>query len=340
MNNLQYLTSDATVPGVGGSNFPYGNSFAWDPIHNRIVFIGTDHGLPIPTNCPYFVYTESDNTWNWFLSGLINSSNGVSHPHDGNTVRPDTGDHYFRANGGGTGPENLYRQTFGGVWAPVTPSPLISQQIFVANEWWPGSNTGSVALAGKGAAGCLVIFEINLGNVALYDPLANSWELITVPSTQPTQDVYHTLAAYSKQFNCIIYGGGNSATGTLTQNWIWRLDQNKTATRLVPDSPIRFGIQCANLVCDPVSGEFVFWGGPGGQRSLYKLNPTGSGTFTDLTLARPVPGAVSTPSSGPLGPDSVCSVAIPAHGAMLNGVIAYFSQNTRSNANCYLYRHA
>jgi hypothetical protein len=102
---------------------------------------------------------------------------------------------------------------------------------------------------------------------------------------------------------------------------------------------VSIGVQAANLQVDPVTGNFLIWGGGGNARRLYELNPTGTGTYTLLSGSRQPPAAgahgVSDPSGGAGGPDALVSCALPAH-----GVIAYMSASGASYANMFLYKHA
>lgn len=337
--NNAMLSANTGGGGVGGSNMGYANSMAWNPRNKKICVVGRDHGSPPYT--PVITYDVASNTWSAVDQGL--GSVPYTHAHDGNTIRPDTGDWYMRGNGGGTASETLTRQIFGQTtWGSPPTSPASYTQIFVGNEWWPGSNSGVTALSGKGAGGCLCICEVALGSMLFYDPIANTWELMAIPQTAPTTDPYHTLMAWSKTYNCCVYGGGNNGANVGTGTWIWRLDQNKTVTRLT-DAPQRFGIQAMNLVCDPVTGKFLFWGM---GRNFYELTPTGSGTWVSLSSRLPpVAGlhGVSDPSSGAGGPDSLVSVAIPGPDIGLGagtGVIAYVSVSGASYSNMFLYRHA
>jgi hypothetical protein len=327
------LSANTGGGGVGGNNIPYANKMSWNPFSRRMVFIGRDHGSTVPYE-PDIAYDEVTNTWSASNSGL--NINSFSHGNDCNVVRPDTGDHYFRGNGGGVATEPVVRKPYGGSWGTFNTAGSTSYtQIFVGSAWWPGSSTGNTALAGKGAAGCWCICEIALGSMTLYDPIANTWEVLTVPATNPPTDVYHSVAAYSPVYNCMVYGGGNNGSNSSTSQWMFRLNQNKTVTRLA-DCPIGFGIQRANLQVDPRTGKFLIWGN---GRNFYELDPSGSGTYTKLTGTRLPPAAglhgVSDPSSGAGGPDALVSCSLPDH-----GVIAYMSASGASYSNIFLYRHA
>lgn len=322
------LLSATNAGGVGGNNIPYSNQMAWNRVTRQIQFVCSDHGAAY---MPEITYDEATNKWS------VTTATGIStgtHAYGHFQVRPDNGDRYTRHNGGGVAPEPAYRKRIGeGAWSQFTASPNTYTQIGVGSAWWPGSNTGATALSGMGAAGCYIIFEISLGSAMAYDPIADAWTALSVPAVYPAGgDPYHTVAAYSRTFNCVVFGGGNG------NRKLWRLNQDRSVTPLV-DCPMNIGVQGANLAADPVSGKFLVWGGGSDARKFLELDPTGGGTFTTLGGTRQPPPAgthgVSDPSGGSGGPDALVSCALPDH-----GVIAYVSASGASYANVFLYKHA
>ncbi len=325
------LLSSGNGGGVGGNNIPYANQMAWNPIAQKIQFAGSDHNAAY---MPEIAYDLATNAWNIVVgTGFPNGTHGWSP-----VVRPDTGDRYNRYNGGGNATQPLYRKlTSGGNWTLISPaSPVAYTQIGVGACWWPGSNTGRTALSGMGAAGCYIVLELSLGTLLCFDTLANAWTVLPSPPINPPIDPYHTVAAYSPQFNCVVYGGGNGSGGRNLR--MFRLNQDRSVTELTA-CPVGIGIQAANLQVDPVTGKFLIWGGGSNARKFYELNPTGIGTYTLLGGTRQPPAAgshgVSDPSGGAGGPDALVSCALPAH-----GVIAYISASGASYANMFLYKHA
>ena len=86
------------------------------------------------------------------------------------------------------------------------------------------------------------------------------------------------------------------------------------------------GIYRGGLVCDPVTGNFLVLSGG----ALFELNPTGSGTWRQMTGSRIPPAAVNDPAATE---NSIMS-ELPDHGA-----VAVISMNGTSG-NMYLYKHA
>jgi hypothetical protein len=320
------LLSSGNAGGVGGNNIPYSNQMGWNPLSREIKLTCSDHGAAY---MPELTYNEASNSWTVARAG--GSWPFGTHAYGHFQVRPDTGDLYSRYNGGGVSTENTHRKLVGSSWSTFTSSPQVYTQIGVASAWWPGGSTGRIALSGFGSAGCYIIFEIALGAAMAFDPVANTWTTLTIPQTMPSLDPYHTVAAYSPQYNCVVYGGGNG------NRRLWRLNQNRTITELAA-CPVDIGVQHANLQVDPVSGKFLIWGGGGNARKFYQLDPTGTGTYTLLSGARQPPVAglhgVSDPSGGSGGPDALVSCALPSH-----GVVAYISASGASYANMLLYKN-
>lgn len=326
------LLSISNGGGVGGNNIPYANQMAWNSFSKQIQFAGSDHGA---SYMPEIIYDEATNSWSIAKAEGLGSG---THAYGQFQVRPDNGDRYTRHNGGGNTSEPAYRKMMGATaWTRLTETGSATYtQIGVGTAWWPGANSGKVALSGMGAAGCYIIFEISLGTAMAFDPLANTWTALTVPKTYPPLDPYHTVAAYSSQYNCVVYGGGNGGGGNNRR--LWRLNQDRSVTELTI-CPVNIGVQAANLQVDPVTGKFLIWGGGNNVRQFYELDPTGAGTYKLLGGSRQPPATglngVSDPSGGPGGPDALVSCALPDH-----GVVAYISASGASYANFFLYKHA
>lgn len=308
------------TPGVGGNAIPFSNKAAWDPVRKAIRYCGSDHHGGDPAYGLFEMqYLDSTNTWS--IVGMATTSNQPFHGYDHVAVRPDTGDFYTHVPTGGSFPERVWKRLPpGGSWSSIS-GPSVYQQASAGVCWWTGT------LSGSGSMGALVVWLLGLGDLMIYDPVLNSWQDVHVSVVG--DNLYHGVCVYSPVYNCAIFGGGNS-----TPRGLWRLNSNRTVTQL-SNAPLDFGIQRANVVCDPVSGKFLFFGGG----SFYEMVPTGSGTFTALTGGRIPPAAglhgVSNPAGGAGGPDALISCPIPDY-----GVIAYMSASGASYANMFLYKHA
>src|SRR6185436_10652997 len=104
------------------------------------------------------------------------------------------------------------------------------------------------------------------GQVAFWNPVTGNWLPDTVGFGGTSG--YNGLLEYSRTCNCGVFGGGPDPRK------VWRLNSDRTVTAM-PDAPLDYGIQQANLVPDPVTGNFLFLG----HGSFYEFNPTGNGSW-------------------------------------------------------------
>ncbi len=321
-SGLGVLGTIGSEGGVGGNLIAYSNQAVWDPIANAIRYCGNDHhGGLAGFTVMEVQYLAATNLWSIVVDQIpgINFSHGYGHI----AIRPDNGELYVRQYALGSGAEGVWRKSRGGSWSQNLTGPSVYRQVGIGTSWWSG------ALTGSGSSGAYIVWEQGLGHLLIYDPAANSWQDIQVPV--PAGDgLYHGVCDYSPAKNCAVFGGGNS-----TPRNLWRLNSNRTVTAL-PNAPINVGIQHGNLMHDPVSGNFLIWGG--GSREFWELNPS-TAAYTKLSGSRQPPAAgqngVSDPAGGTGGPDALISCALPEH-----GVIAYMSASGASYANMLLYKHA
>jgi hypothetical protein len=163
------------------------------------------------------------------------------------------------------------------------------------------------------------------GQLRGYNPLNNT-VFYSNNSAAPgsSSDSYHTVLEYSSVKNVAVYGGGTGGNSTK----LWRLSSNGTVTAMpsVPSGK-EVGIQQGNLVCDPVTGNFLVLS----SGELWELNPSGSGTWTQQTGTRVPPSGVGDPNAL----EGVISCAIPDF-----GVVAYITQSEDVGGTFYLYKHA
>ncbi len=163
------------------------------------------------------------------------------------------------------------------------------------------------------------------GQLRGYNPLNNT-VFFSNDNAAPGSNIdsYHTVLEYSAVKNVAVYGGGTGSNSTK----LWRLSSNGTITSM-PSVPAgkEVGIQQGNLVCDPVTGNFLLLGS--GQ--LWELNPSGAGTWTQQTGMRAPPSGVGDPTV----PEGVISCAIPDF-----GVVAYITQSQDRGGTFFIYKHA
>jgi chitodextrinase len=303
-NNINAVLGQGAT---AGNQLPYAFSGAWDPGRLVLHFTGADH-----YNTPnYMTYDARSNSWTF----LGRTPLAVSHGYDHNSVDPLTGTLYVRQFGLG-GQWTIWKLPPGGSWSVATTYNQGYQQVAIGTAWWSGP------LAGGGSQGTYVVYNCGEpnGQVALWNPATGSWfaDLRNFGGSS----TYHCFIEYSPKANVAVFGGGNG-----NQRKLWRLNPDRSITPLA-DAPIDLGVQAANVVADPVTGNFLVMG----YGQLWELNPAGSGTWTPQTGARVPPSAVGNPGSPNF--DSVISASISNY-----GVVMYVTCRA-SSCNTYLYKHA
>lgn len=301
--------------GSSGSLIGFGNKVAYNSFNGSIEVMGSDHlgGTPGMRHVRYALSTNA-----WSLIQGAPAVPGIGHAYDHVAVNPSTGDLYHTQYSGSGGAISLYRKVLGGGSFSLLTTLSTTFQDSHGATWWTGSFTGA------GAQGFLLVYDGKEGHLRGYDPVAAS-VIYTNNAACPggAVDAYHTVAVYSALKNCVVYGGGSSAS-----NKLWRLNSDGTITSM-PNVPSgkAVGVTEGNLNVDPTSGNFLLLSS--GQ--LWELNPTGSGTWTQQTGSRVPPAAVGSPNGG----DEIVSASMPA-----NGVISYITQTNADTGNFYLYKHA
>jgi hypothetical protein len=166
------------------------------------------------------------------------------------------------------------------------------------------------------------------GNILAYNPLTNSWfyNKIGMAPNFGSDATYHSVMEHSVRKNVAVYGGGNVAP-----NRLWRLSSDGSVAAM-PNVPSGKGVGMQNglLVDEPVTGNFLLLSA--GQ--LWELNPSGSGTWTQLTGSRNPPSGVGIPGPGS-NPQAVICSSIADY-----GVIAFVTQPLQTGGTFYLYKHA
>jgi hypothetical protein len=323
------VSNQNAMVGVGtqsGSMIHYCNSMPWNPISKAIEVLAMDHNYG---RLRYVRYVEPSNQFT-LMADDVGLGGMTQHGYDHVSVNPYTGDLYYRQYSVNSGTIKCFRKAQGSV-STFTALPALAsnngvEQAAIGSCWWSGS------FAGGGTQGSLIIFNsgnalgnANDGQIGAYNPLTNSW-FFNKPAMSPyygSGATYHSVIEYSRVKNVAVYGGGNVAG-----NKLWRLNADGSYTTM-PNVPSGKGVgmQQGNLVADPVTGNFLLLSA--GQ--LWELNPTGAGTWTQLTGSRTPPGGVGRPDA----PAGVISTAIADH-----GVIAYITQSSPSGGTFFIYKHA
>lgn len=298
--NILLKSSGRTTYSVSGS---------WDPGRLKMHFIGRDHTDDI-SGAYHITYEAGTNAWTLGTD----FPGGFTHGFDHNAVDTTSGMLYAREYGYET---DIWKLPLGGSWSSEqVPYTGDSLQVNIGIHWWDG------AITGGGPTGALMIYNCGAtnGEIILKNEATSTW-FANVKGFGGTSS-YSCVMDYSKVHNVAIFGGG-----IVNQNKVWRLNSNATVTSM-PDSPVTWGIQRSNVVSDPVSGDFLFFG----ANQFWQYNPTGTGTWTDMTSTRmPPAGLVNNPSGG----FSVISFPIENY-----GVVAYASIFGASVTKLALYKHS
>ena len=240
-----------------GMMMHYCNSAPWNAKDNTIDFVGADHGGgPALTR-----YHNATNNWDNFIR--CSGSHGyqfLAADRDGGIYHIDCGQNgLYKWDGAefqrlADGPEQLTQL--------IAHTPIV---------WWDGPVAGF-------PSGCLVTFSSNPGLVSFFDMQAKMWAKQVQVSTGQN-GYYHTVSAYSKRFNCLVFGGGagysNSVTFVPDNHKLWRMDEDLTVTPMA-EGPHHIGIYSGmNLVAGPDGMIYCL-----GFGEHWKLDPRGAGTWT------------------------------------------------------------
>jgi hypothetical protein len=317
------------VGSISGSMIHYCNTMPWNPVAKAIEILAMDHAYG---RLRYVRYMSATNQFT-LMADDVGLGSFTQHGYDHVNVNPSTGDLYYRQYSVNTGTIKCYRKPQASATSftalPTLASAIGAEQAAIGSCWWSGAFSGG---GGHGAQGSLVLFNsgnavngANDGQIGAFDPLRNTW-FFNKTAMSPfygSGETYHSLIEYSSARNVAVYGGGNAAS-----NKLWRLNADGSFTTM-PNVPSGKGVgmQEGNLVADPVTGNFLLLSA--GQ--LWELNPTGAGTWTQLSGSRTPPSAVGDPRA----PEGVISCAI----AEL-GVIVYMTQSLQTGGTSYLYKHA
>ncbi len=153
---------------------------------------------------------------------------------------------------------------------------------------------------------------------------------------------YNNLLEYSPVKQVAIFGGGGGNQDSAHAKRLWKIDSSGVITAMPPSPwPINFAeTDTRTALADPVSGDFIFifghssdFGVSTASVELWRLNPTGSGTWTliDNNLK-----AVGKPCNTDLErpcPNDLFGTAISTYGVLL-----YWKITGASTAEVWMYK--
>ena len=318
--NGSATTMDAAVGASGGNtggNFPYANKGRWNPVSRSVDLVGKDHGMGV------------SDRYSWFdeVNHVIGTqthafeSTAMNHNFDMSTTNPATGEVIVRAYGN-TGTLYKFPSKTSIPWPSSFQTIPDATNIMGGIDWWTGAQLSA------GAQGLLLALSTPNNTVAYvnaYDPVSNAWVWRrSVPgySGQSGTDTYHSVFAYSAVKNVAIFGGTNT-----WPNQLWKIDSTATITKYAASTPIPVGITRAQIVDDPITGNFLVNSASG----FYEFNPDGAGTWT-LLSASPSTLNKNTLGSGN-GAPGVIGFSLSEH-----SVVGFISSGS-GYGRMHLYKH-
>jgi uncharacterized protein (TIGR03382 family) len=223
-----------TMGGATGSILPYSEDAVWDARTGRYYFIGSDHIYDGDSSTPRFVaYDEADNRWlvmpepGWF-------PRGTRHGYDHSAMLDGRLYHITVIRG-----EPLHElDPISGAWTERAALEDTGYNRFGGLEPFP-------------ALGGLVYVENT--SLFLWERDADRWT--TLESGLPMGD-YHNFAEYNPVHEVVIFGGGNDS------GVVHVLEADRSVRR-APDAPFPLRVNSAIVTVDPLSGDYLVFGGDG-----------------------------------------------------------------------------
>jgi hypothetical protein len=345
--NMNAVLASPAGNGASGSHIHYMNKVAWDNVNRKIHILGMDHNYFVggQHTLRHMTYDEATNAFVLVDDTAFQNPGVTTHGYDHTVVNPYNGAVYHRyvsPYGNGESVRLWHKKNGQAEFSQeTTTASSVATQIDIGVCYWSGP------LSVCGPQGGIVIFNqgdafgnSNDGQIVVFDPIANSW----VHNSKGWFPNYFNsglsfgataaVMAYSPKHNCAVYGGGAHQ-----QTQLYRLNSNMTKTIMPPIPTGGIGITIGNLVCDPITGNFLVftYGSTRAQRVLYELNPSGSGSWTQVSTTIPAAiGNVWPSTSGATDQDGVISCDMPEH-----GVVVYMKLSSRGDPGAmYLYKHA
>jgi hypothetical protein len=277
---------------------------AWDPVHQRLLFVGQTHG-----SCYgglFVIYDEGPNAWSkgpW-VPGHCQSGTAdepcFGHGYGHSTADPATGTFYYRHSYS----TDFYR--FDTSWTQLPTPMLQSSQCCGALEFFPERG--------------LVFVDSDWG-IHEYDPAGDAWTQLAntsapdaVPGLPNLPMPVSNFAQYNAVTHALLLGGGDN---------LYLLDpQGAFTTKAAP--PVALGVTQAVTSADPVTGAYIVLSG----EQMYQYDAAADAW---TALATPIPSQLTALEGVD---DGLIATPIPAYGVILYVKYAF------NNSAVMLYKHA
>jgi hypothetical protein len=281
---------------------------AWDPIGQRVMFVGQTHG-----NCyagRFVIYSNSTNAWTQgpWMPGVCQSGTPTSpcfsHAYDHNTADPATGDMYFRQ-----AFTNQFFRFRNGAWSSIPAPPAAANlQCCGVLEYFPDMHR--------------VIFIDGDWGVWSFDPSSSAWTPLAntnganaIPGLPNLSMIsYQNFGLYNPVKKVLLFGGGTN---------LYKMSPTGTLTTLAAP-PVTLEVTASVISVDSVSGDYIVLSGS----TMYRYDVT-TDTWSQVNTIVP---STLTALSG-VG-DGLIQAPITSY-----GVIMYIKYNY-SSSKVYIYKHA
>jgi hypothetical protein len=218
----------------------YSESGGWDPVHQKVYWVGAPVG-----DASYKLITYNVATDNWNVSGAPFS--GTGHAYDANTTDPATGNHYFVMFSSTT-----VKKYNGSSWSNLPTLPFLPA-VANAQAWFPELNNNNGGL----------VYVTGFGKSAYFN--GSSWSVISTNASAQWGGL-HVFAQYNPRFKTVLMGGGNDF-----QYVIYRLNSDLSYKRL-NDAPFEMGVTRSLVSVDPISGRYIVFNGQENEFWEYDIN--------------------------------------------------------------------
>ena len=235
--------------GASGSVLPYAQNGLWDPKTQSFYFVGSDHQHSTGY-AKFITYSAQSNTWREFPrpSWFVPLTSTAMHGYDHNAIDAGKGILYFMEF---CCPVSAWKYVIkDSIWTQM-PDPNLGYQRVGGFEYFP-------------ELGGLIFAEG--GSVYFFNEATGQW---TTPlATGLVMGTYCNFAEYNPVHHIMVFGGGNGSSA------LYKLDASKKVTKLT-DAPAEVGALRINwniFTVDPVSGDYLVFGGPNDSGTFYTYN--------------------------------------------------------------------
>ena len=286
LNTIGLTGSFLADPANNGHHIlQYSDKAVWDSVNKTFVYAGSGHlGLG-----KTIIYTPATNTWS---QAAVTSCDDFPHNYQRITFNAGTGLVYKN-----DGSVNCTYSSATDTWGSIAGIPFGNQSFSAGLEYFPERNRLYWTDAEYSSTNFQRIAEFQFPN--------GPWNLLWSGLNGGSN---HMVAMYSPVYKVLMMGGGEGSTA------LHRINQDGTKTEMT--APFSIGVIDTVFTLDPMSGNYLVLRS---NHTFYEFNPTGSGTWTQLTGAKTPPNFWDTPTTA----DNIIAAPITTYGVTM--FVAYHS---------------